>query len=331
MAWISKLSRTVFGCEASWLMESPRTNSTKLPVEILEFIFVNAATQFCIQDRYYILTLARVSRKASTWVLPIFYETLYLSEHSFSRLITMFGSQRRFLSYVSLLKPLHLKYPTTSLIITGVTPNELPRGLFLQWFPQLRRLAFEPSLRMESKHTFWQIVAEVSNLEVVSFRLPFVALNWGLSLVSIVGEFGFPRFQSTTHLAVNCVTLIHFLPFSSQQLEDVFPVLRFLYVQDVDKSPGWPDSPLKTLVGIPSLVKVLATLSTDEHIPTKYQLLSMMHLGVHGDKVILSEEVSLFLWGTSCTEYPFDEDYFDILDEIWRAMEGGALERRGIW
>ncbi|KAH8834617.1 hypothetical protein DL96DRAFT_1581089, partial [Flagelloscypha sp. PMI_526] len=169
---------------------------------------------------------------------------------------------------------------------------------------------------------FWQILAEVHGLEVVSFRAPFSASTWEVPEKPF-GGFGIPQFQKTTHLALNWVTIRQFSPFTLKQLEQLFPALCLLYVQEVNRTADWSSSVLRPFLALPSLTKVGVTVAEDQdRIPNDDYLRARMNVVEYGEKVIISRVPSMQLWDTTCTEYPYEGDYFEALDDVWKEMEG---------
>ncbi|KAH8834616.1 hypothetical protein DL96DRAFT_1581088 [Flagelloscypha sp. PMI_526] len=282
------------------------------------------------QDRSSILRFARVSRNTSTWVLPIFYTTLYLHTKSLSRLIRKYQNQQKSPG-TSGLKPLHLQYPTTSLIITGPSPDLWWLSFFSKRFPDIRRIAFETTGKTEANHVgglFWQIIAEVNGPQIVSFRLPSTATQ-APSTSPRFGGFGTPRFQNTTHLALNWITLGHFDPLpEGVRLKSVFPVLHFLFVQCTENAMDGTIALLKKFSRLETLKKIgISSIFSDSSDgfssdDENFFIFLMEQLQPYEEKLV-GCNLKGWEFDPIFEKKPFDPDHFEALDEVWKEMNGG--------
>ncbi|KAH8834665.1 hypothetical protein DL96DRAFT_1704257 [Flagelloscypha sp. PMI_526] len=299
--------------------DSAPKNQTKLPVEILETIFVIASVQASFRNPAFLISFACVSRTVSTWVLPIFYETFYLSKTSLPRLIHSVKAQSSLFSlFASQFTPLYVQYPTTSIVIIGPPPEPAPQGFFSKRFPDVRRISFgygHPAKSTNAK-VFWQILAEVDGPEIVSFRIPQVSC---LDYMPFRG-FGMPKFQNTTRLLLNWTSFTHF-PFSVK-VDTLFPRLRLLFIEEVDMVIGWNEWSSRLLnhfAALPSLEKLAVTLAGTQF--AGHQLLEMLRLDdKYSDKVVLARVKPPQFLGTFDGVYLYNEGYFKMLNKIWRDM-----------
>ncbi|KAH8834615.1 hypothetical protein DL96DRAFT_1581084, partial [Flagelloscypha sp. PMI_526] len=303
-------------------LETP--SQPKLPVELLQPIFIIASNE----NRSSIPSFARVSKIVSTWVLPILYTTLFLSTETLSRLIHQFKPQRHLSS--PKLKYSYLQYPTTSLIITG-PPSDIQWPIFFaSRFLNLQRMAFETTGRTEPKHLgelFWQILSQVKGPQVVSFRLPSTAEQIPISDKRF-GGFGMPRFQNTTHLSLNWMTLFQFYcrP-EGVKMNEILPVLRFLFIQGVEVMGTMAPAMLNDFSQLRTVKKISITLAfkdTSGSTPVGGLFMNLLRerLQPNGEKLMWC---SLPGWDPDpdLDNNPFRPGYFEALDDVWKEMKDG--------